>query len=90
MNTFPDNFIEESRKTNTERKAVIAIIQKVRSQYNDPAIAVSNLQLELALNGYTLLPISTGLSPKPEWVVVNSTAEMFEPSYIVSADPTNL
>lgn len=88
--SLDNNFIENAKRIKTERTKVIELIASVEKR-TDPGIQRdSEMLLTLALNGYTLLPLGSGITPKPEWVNIGPTGDGFEPSFVVSADPKDL
>lgn len=85
-----DNFIENAKRVKTERTKVMDLIAAATKRADSGPARDSEILLTLALNGYTLLPLSSGVNPKPEWVVITPTGDGFDPSFVVSADPKDL
>lgn len=85
-----DNFIENAKRIKSERTKVIEIIASVEKRTDPGTGRDSEMMLALALNGYTLLPLGSGITPKPEWINIGPSGDGFDPSFVVSADPKDL
>lgn len=88
--SLDNNFIENAKRVKTERTKVIELITSVEKRTDPGTQRDSEMLLTLALNGYMLLPLGSGITPKPEWVNIGPTGDGFEPSFVVSADPKDL